>query len=124
MAASLVHKKDGTILTESDADRVTNLIRSGRYQLADGSQVFVRMPDGVVSQMDASGATDMIYDRGSYMSANDAAKAIEREEYSSGYNTAAALLGVFDYGTLGLGTAAVRSMSKDAADEIEKIQRY
>ena len=124
MAASLVHKKDGTILTESDSERITGLIRSGRYQLAEGSQPFVRMPDGGVSQMDAAGATEMIYDRGSYMGATDAAKAIERNEYSSGYNVAAGLLGLFDYGTAGLGTAAVRAVSKDAAGEIEKIQRH
>ena len=118
----LIEKKTGAT-RKVDHEEVDDLIGSGRYQLAEGAQYHVSLPGGDIELFDASQATHMIHGSGRYLSAERADKVREHQEYAD-RPISAGLAGAFDYGTMGLGPAAIKALMPEVGESLEKVEGY
>ena len=119
---SIVDKKTGKI-RDVDHGQVQSFIESGNYQLAEGALYDVILPGGQIEQFEAADATQLLAGRGRYASPEEGTKIREFADYGDRPFSAAAA-GLFDYGTLGLGPAALKALSPELGEDFEKIEGF
>ena len=120
---SLFNKSTGQTRDAKNETEVTSLIRSGNYALTEGAEYRVSMPGGETEIYNAGTATDLIYDRGRYVSETTANKANEYKTYGNS-PVIAGLAGIADYATFGLLPAAAGAVSDDFKKSFTNYERF
>lgn len=120
---SLFNKSTGQTRDAKNETEVTSLIRSGNYALTEGAEYRVSMPGGETEIYNAGTATDLIYDRGRYVSETTANKANEYKTYGNS-PVIAGLAGIADYATFGLLPAAAGAVNDDFKKSFTNYERF